>query len=374
MRSEERLYSSRGNALRLRSGARDQRPAFHSFRSSICATPEPVKRTLYVICVLVALSAPACQRTKDSKAGKDDTKEIGAPAGQTSPSPAAGSVQTTQSPAKPAADPSFDEVTIKTIPVAGPIYMLEGRGGNVGVSAGADGVLLVDDQYAPLAPKILAAVRALGKGEPEFIINTHWHPDHTGGNPEFPKTAIVAHENVRKRVSNAQQVRGRTIEPLPAGGWPVVTFQQAVSLHMNGEEIRVVHFPRGHTDGDSIIFFGANNAVHMGDLFVNGRFPFVDLSSGGDPTQYAANVKSVLDQIKDDTKIIPGHGPLASTADMAAFHAMMVECIEIVRAAKKAGKSLADAQKAGLPDKYKRLGTGFVSQDFWIETLYNGVK
>ncbi len=338
--------------------------------------PGPVKRTIYAICVaLFALSAPACQRAKDSKEGKEETKEIGTQAGQASPSPAAGSVQTTQSPAKPPAAGQDDNVTIETTPVAGPIYMLKGRGGNIGVSAGADGVLMVDDQFAPLAPKIMEAVRALGKGEPEFVLNTHWHGDHTGGNTEFgQKAAIIAHENVRKRLSSTQQVMGTTVEAIPAVGWPVVTFQQSVSLHMNGEEIRVIHFPNGHTDGDSIIFFTGSNVVHMGDHFFNGKFPFVDLGTGGDPTKYAANVKSVLDQVKDDTKIIPGHGPLASKEDLAAYHAMLVDCIKIVRAAKKSGKSLADAQKAGLPDKYKSWGDAFIKQDMWIETIYNSLK
>jgi cyclase len=164
------------------------------------------------------------------------------------------------------------------------------------------------------------------------------------------------------------------IEPLPAVGLPVVTYKETVSLHMNGEEIRVVHFPRGHTDGDSIVFFTGANVVHMGDQFFNGLFPFVDTETGGDPVQYAANVKSVLDQIKDDTKVIPGHGPLASKADLATFHQTLIDTMKIVRQAKKAGKSLEQAKQAGLPEKYKSWGEGYIKTDVWIETLYKNLK
>jgi glyoxylase-like metal-dependent hydrolase (beta-lactamase superfamily II) len=268
------------------------------------------------------------------------------------------------------------DVVIKTIPLSGGIYMLQGRGGNIGVSAGPDGVALIDDQFAPLVPKILEAVRALGKGDPKFVINTHWHGDHTGGNPELgAKATILAQENVRKRLAAPQdRGDGQMTEPTPPAGLPVVTFQQSVSLHMNGEEIRVMHFPHGHTDTDSVVFFTGSNVVHMGDHLFNGRFPFVDTSSGGDPVQYAANVKAILDQIKDDTKVIPGHGPLATKADLAAFHAMLVDTIKVVRAAKKAGKSLAEAQKAGLPEKYKTWGEGFIKPEVWIETIYKSIK
>lgn len=322
--------------------------------------------TIVIGILLVILSSgPACQKSSEKTGG--DTSE-------TAPKTSTGSVTTEKSPAK-AADDSMADTVIKTTQVSGHIYMLEGRGGNIGVSAGENGVVLVDDQFAPLATKITEAVRALGKGEPKFVINTHWHGDHTGGNPEFgAKASIVAHENVRKRLSSPQQRRGQVVDPTPEIGWPVVTYQESASLHMNGEEIRLIHFPNGHTDGDTIVFFTGANVVHMGDHFFNGRFPFVDVESGGDPVRYAENVKSVLDQIKDDTKVIPGHGPLASKADLATFHQALTDTIEVVRAGKKAGKSLADLQKAGLPEKYKAWGEGFIKTDVWIETIYASLK
>jgi len=329
-----------------------------------------VRRTICALCVaLLGLSSSACQ-----KKAKDDPGEA-KEAPPAAPKTGGGDVKTTKSPAKPA-DDSMADVTMKTTPVAGPIYMLEGRGGNIGVSAGEDGVVMIDDEFAPLAPKILEAVRALGKGEPKFVINTHWHGDHTGGNPEFgSKAAIVAHENVRKRLSTAQKSGdGEVIEPMAAAGLPVVTYQQSVSLHMNGEEIRVVHFPHGHTDTDSIVFFTGSNTVHMGDHFFNGKFPYVDVGTGGDPVQYEKNVKAVLAQIKDDTKVIPGHGPLATKADLVAFDQMLVDTMKIVQTAKKAGKSLEQVQKAGFPAKFESYGEGFIKPDAWIKTLYSAVK
>lgn len=274
----------------------------------------------------------------------------------------------------PAADP-MASVTIETTPVAGPVFLLVGAGGNIGVSAGDDGVVLIDDQFAPLAPKILAAVRALGHGDPEFVINTHFHGDHTGSNPILGESAsIIAHENVRKRLASGRKVAGKVVEPMAPPGLPVVTFAESVSLHMNGEEIRVDHLPRGHTDGDSVVFFTGSNVVHMGDHFFNGAFPFIDVAGGGDVLQYERNVAAVLEKVGDDTKIIPGHGPLAGRAELVAFHDMLVETIGIVEKAKRAGKSLAAVQKAGLPAKYDALGKGFITTDAWIEAIYASVK
>ncbi|MDA1277004.1 MAG: MBL fold metallo-hydrolase [Verrucomicrobia bacterium] len=258
----------------------------------------------------------------------------------------------------------FSGVEIRSTHVGGKVYMLEGSGGNIGVSAGEDGVLIVDDQFAPLAEKIEAAIRKINPGSLKFLLNTHWHGDHTGGNAHFGKKAsIVAHSNVRKRLADAP---GAARESLP-----VLTFDQSVSVHFNGEEIRVIHLPTGHTDGDSVIHFTKSGVVHMGDHFFNGRFPFIDLNSGGDVKGYLKNVESVLQHLPDGVKIIPGHGALATRGDLETFHAALVETTGIVKRGIDAGKKLEDLKAAGLPDKWKDWGSGFVNTDRWIETVYN---
>src|SRR4026209_1900451 len=174
----------------------------------------------------------------------------------------------------------WSKVEIKSTKVNGNVYMLEGAGGNIGVSVGADGILIVDDQFAPLADKIRAALKSLGEGKLKFILNTHWHGDHTGGNASFgPEAPIIAHDNVRRRLATEQKSEffKRTTPASPKEALPVITFDKSLSVHFNGEEIKVIHFPQGHTDGDSVIFFTSSNVVHLGDDFFAGRFPFVDL-------------------------------------------------------------------------------------------------
>ncbi len=178
------------------------------------------------------------------------------------------------------AQTDWSKVEIKSTKVSGNVYMLEGAGGNIGVSVGPDGILIVDDQYAPLADKIKAALKTLGEGKLKFVLNTHWHADHTGSNAAFgPEAPVIAHDNVRKRLSTEQRSEffKRTTPPSPREALPIITFGHSLTVHFNGEEIRVIHFPQGHTDGDSIIFFTNSNVVHMGDHFFAGRFPFVDL-------------------------------------------------------------------------------------------------
>lgn len=259
--------------------------------------------------------------------------------------------------------PGMEDVQIKTIAVAGSVHMLVGRGGNIGVSAGADGKLIIDDQFEPLAPKIREAVDALGGGALRFVINTHFHGDHTGGNPVFGKDAtIIAHTNVRKRLS---------AENKPAVALPVITFAESVTLHFNGEDVRVIHLPTGHTDGDSVIHFTESNVIHMGDHYFNGRFPYVDLGSGGDVVAYAANVAKVIEMGPPDAKVIPGHGELSNMKELEAFHAMLQATIGEVREQMKAGKK-PDQMK--LDPKWKSWGTGFIKTDKWIATIYRSLS
>lgn len=276
-----------------------------------------------------------------------------------------------QNRAAPAVD--FENVEIEVVPVAGNVYMLVGVGGNIGVSTGPDGVLMIDDQFAPLAPKIRAAIAGIAGGKPEieFLLNTHHHFDHTDGNPEFGQEArIVAHSNVRKRLSTVQTSRGRTIEALPEVGRPIITYDESLSIHFNGEEVKVMHVPSGHTDGDSIVFFTGANVIHMGDHFFNGKYPFIDLDGGGDVEGYAANVAKVLEMAPADAKIIPGHGPLATVADLRGFHQTLTETIGVVREQMAAGKTLQEIQAAGLPAKYKSWGEGFIDTNAWIATIH----
>jgi glyoxylase-like metal-dependent hydrolase (beta-lactamase superfamily II) len=272
------------------------------------------------------------------------------------------------------AQQDFSNVEIKTTPVAGKVYMLEGRGGNIGVSVGSDGVLIVDDQFAPLADKIKAALGKLGSDKPRFILNTHWHGDHTGGNPQFgPDGTIVAHTNVRKRLATRQELFGRPVEPLPKEGLPIITFDESLSIHFNDEEIRAFHLPNGHTDGDIVILFTKSNVMHMGDLFFSGTFPFVDLDHGGDVEGYARNVARMIAEIRPDMKIIPGHGPLSTLDDLKKFHQMLAESITTVKTRIAAGKTVEQIKADGLPEPWKTWGDGFIKTDQWLETVHKSL-
>jgi glyoxylase-like metal-dependent hydrolase (beta-lactamase superfamily II) len=269
------------------------------------------------------------------------------------------------------ADTDVQDVTVKTEKVNGNIYVLFGQGGNIGVSAGKDGILIIDDQFMNVADKIKATLKALGSDSPRFVFNTHWHGDHTGGNPIFGQSAvIIAQENVRKRLMVDMSAAGQTFKALPEIGLPMITYAQSLSLHFNGEEIRAVHMPNGHTDGDTIIFFTGSNVVHLGDDFFAGKFPFVDLDSGGSVAGLIRNIDALVKQIPADARLIPGHGPVSSLADLKNYHQMLVETTAVVRKRMDEKKSLDEIKKAGLPDKYKEWGTGFINTDKWIETIY----
>ncbi|MDA1369391.1 MAG: MBL fold metallo-hydrolase [Proteobacteria bacterium] len=257
----------------------------------------------------------------------------------------------------------FASVTIETVPVTGGISMLVGSGGNIGVSAGADGILIIDDQYAPLAAKIKAALAALGSDAPKFLLNTHFHGDHTGGNAEFGAgSIIVAHENVRGRL-----VTGNS----PVLALPVVTFDDDVTLHFNGEDITLIHMPAGHTDTDSVVLFEGSNVIHMGDHFFNGGFPFVDLASGGTVQGYLSNLEKALSWIAEDTAVIPGHGPLGTKADLLNFYSVIRDTSTEIRVKKSQRMSKEEIVAAGLGEQYQSWGQGFINEGRWIETVFD---
>ena len=268
----------------------------------------------------------------------------------------------------------YSKVQIKTTHVAGNVYMLEGSGGNIGVSVGDDGILIIDDQFAPLADKIKAAIAKIKPGKAAFLINTHYHGDHVGGNPEFGRdTTIIAHTNVRKRLMTPQTLFGRTTEPMVKHGLPVITFDESLSIYFNGEEVQAIHFPHGHTDGDIVIFFPKSNVVHMGDHYFKDMFPFVDIDHGGNVIGFAKNVQAVIDRLPADVKVIPGHGALSNLTELKKFHGMLVETIDIVRSQKAAGKSLQEIKREGLPPRWTSWGSGFISPDKWLETVFNSL-
>jgi glyoxylase-like metal-dependent hydrolase (beta-lactamase superfamily II) len=263
------------------------------------------------------------------------------------------------------AQEDFSKVEIKATQVSKNVYMLEGSGGNIGVSVGADGILIVDDQFAPLADKISAALAQLNPDKHKFVLNTHHHGDHTGGNAVFgaKDAVIVAQTNVRPRLDADPK--------LPDAALPVVTFDESVSLHFNGEEIRLLHIGPGHTNGDAIIHFTGANVVHMGDLYFSQGWPYVDFGSGGDVDGYIATQQAVMAKVAPDTKIIPGHGSLSTPTDLQVYNAMVVESVALVRKGLAAGKTLDQLKADGLPAKWDAFGKGWITTDRWIETIYN---
>jgi cyclase len=270
----------------------------------------------------------------------------------------------------------WSQVQMKATKVSGNVYMLEGAGGNIGVSVGADGILIVDDQYAPLADKIRASLKELGQGKLRFILNTHWHGDHTGGNVAFgPEAPIIAHDNVRKRMEVEQKSEffKSTTPASPKEALPVITFNQTLTVHFNGEDIRAIHFPHGHTDGDSVVYFNSSNVVHLGDNFFAGRFPFVDLESGGSVEGLAKNIGEIIAKMPEGAKLIPGHGPLSTIDDLKSYHRMLLETTDIVRQKIAAGKTMDQIKTEGVPEQWKPWGTGFIKTEMWLEIVYRSL-
>jgi len=281
-----------------------------------------------------------------------------------------------------AQDQDFSKVEIKVTKVSGNIYMLQGAGGNIAASVGQDGIVIVDDQYAPLADKIQAALKGLGITDKpvRFVINTHYHGDHTGGNVPFANTGstVIAQDNVRKRLeSGGTAGNGGSIKmeakPADKAALPIITFEHDVTVHLNGEDIRALHFPAGHTDGDAVIFFPKNNVVHMGDDFVRYGFPFIDVSSGGSVQGMTAAMEKVSSELPKDVKVIPGHGDLSNLDDVRAFVQMLKETSAVVQKAIDEHKTVQQMQQEKILEPWKKWSGQFIDADKFIETLYNSL-
>jgi cyclase len=270
----------------------------------------------------------------------------------------------------------LSKVEIKVTKVSGNVYMLEGAGGNIAASVGDDGIVIVDDQFAPLAEKIRAALKGIADEPLRFIINTHYHFDHTGGNLPLHDATIIAHDNVRKRLAQSNLIGngGSMKMEQPAGppeALPVITFQHDVTLHVNGEDIHALHAPSGHTDGDSLVFFPKSNVLHTGDDFVRYGFPFIDIGGGGSSKGMIEALEVALAHVPADVKVIPGHGALSTAADVRDFVKMLQDTRAAVEKEVKAGKTLQQIQQAKVLAAWQKYSGPFVSTDLFIETLYN---
>lgn len=270
-----------------------------------------------------------------------------------------------------------DSPRFKSTELTKNIFMLQGKGGNLALLKGKQGLLLIDADYKTFSEALKAELAKHGGVDKlAYLINTHWHGDHTQGNLALGKhTQIVAHDNVRARLLTRQEIKlfKMVSEPYPAHALPSITYQTKMTMHINGEEVVVVHYPGGHTDGDSVVFFKKSNIVHMGDHFFNGFFPFVDIAHGGNVLKMAKNVKALLSMVDDKTKIVPGHGPLGSKAEFQAFHDMLVGTSAEVKAMKDKGMTLKQIQKKGLSAKWKEWTDGFLSTEVWIGIVYSSL-
>ena len=277
-----------------------------------------------------------------------------------------------------AAQGRFDNVQIETVKVSDNIYMLVGSGGNIGLSIGEDGAFMIDDQFAPLTEKILAAVRTLTDQPVRFLVNTHWHGDHVGGNENLGKAGaiIVAHENVRKSMSieHFMEAFNRSVPASPEAALPVVTFTDAMTFHWNGDDVHVFHVEPAHTDGDSIIHFRHANVLHTGDTFFNGMYPYIDVSSGGSIDGMIAAADVALKLCNDQTRIIPGHGELADADDLRAYRAVLQAVRDRVRSLVDAGKTREEVIAAKPSAEFDAdWGGGFMQPDVWVGIVYEGM-
>ena len=274
----------------------------------------------------------------------------------------------------------FDTVQVVSQDLGGGVHMLVGAGGNMGAFVGPDGVLLIDDQFAPLTPKITAALAKLSDRPLRFVLNTHWHGDHTGGNENLGRAGatIIAHDNVRRRLS-VEQVRAlwaQTVPAAPKDALPVITFSTAVTFHMNGDTVQVFHVPGGHTDGDAVVHFLAADVIHTGDLFFNGRYPVIDVDAGGSLAGMITAVDRLLPLVGPQTKLIPGHGPLAGRADLEAFRAMLVGVRDVLVPVVARAKTFDDVKAAAPTKAYDAVwARGSAAQaDRFLRMCVGGMK
>ena len=270
------------------------------------------------------------------------------------------------------------EVVITTTKITDQIYMLTGKGGNIGLFLGEDGVFMIDDQFANSTPKILEAVKKVTEQPVKYLVNTHWHGDHTGGNENMKKEGaiIVSHENVRKRMSVDAVVRGKTKKAAPKSALPVLTFTEDMLFHLNGEAILISHVHNAHTDGDVHIYFTKSNVIHMGDTYFQGKFPYIDLASGGSIDGYIASAEKALLMADDDTVIIPGHMSLSNKKELTAFKNMLVTVRDRIKKAIDSGKKLAAVKvDKRITEEYeKAYNWGFITAEKFRVTIYNSLK
>jgi cyclase len=270
------------------------------------------------------------------------------------------------------------EVKITPVPVTKQIYMITGDGGNIGLFIGGDGTFLIDDQFAPLTEKIVEAIKSVGGDYPKFLINTHYHGDHTGGNEKLGKegTLIFSHDNVRERLKTGSFIKAFNMKRagVVQEGLPVVTFSKDISFHLNGDTVRAVHVPHAHTDGDSFIYFKEANVIHAGDFFFNGFYPFIDVTHGGSLRGMIKAVDKVLSMADDSTKIIAGHGPMGDKKQLTSYRQMLETAYDRLKKLKAEGKSAKQAVAAKpLADLEETWGDGLFKGDQWIELIYSGV-
>ena len=270
----------------------------------------------------------------------------------------------------------FSEVQIIPEKITDQVYMLRGKGGNIGVCAGPDGVFMIDAQYAPLGDKIKAALEEIGGSAPRYLVNTHWHGDHTGGNAYFKKEGalVIAHENVYQRKSTDQlmQAFGRRVPASPEAAWPVLTFSDNMTLHVNGEDILLLHVHNAHTDGDALVYFPKANVLHMGDTYFQATFPFIDVSSGGTLDGLIRAVNQALFLVTDETVIIPGHGSLSNRTELIAYRDMLQTLSARMKQALAAGMSLEEIQAAKITAEFNdRWGQGWINPEKFVDILYS---